>query len=156
MQGDIYIDPDTGDIALPLRWVTGAELVQQRIRIRLRRYEGEWFANQEVGLPYFAWEQELPPPLREIVQRIQFAISNVPGVLGTRNFEGTHDELSRTINVTGDVIYTDQQFTTFSFVQHLLPLHNAAPVRASFGPMSHLDGGIGGLLSGPAAALGGR
>lgn len=54
---DILLDPSTGDIAMvgcsPKLTTNLAELVTQRLYIRLNTFLGEWFYNVEVGVPYF-------------------------------------------------------------------------------------------------------
>lgn len=54
---DILLDPKTGDIAMvgcsPVLTTNLAELVAQRLHIRLNTFEGEWFYDSSVGVPYF-------------------------------------------------------------------------------------------------------
>lgn len=113
MQVDAYIDPDQdGDLPEVCRFVTGIELIEQRIRLRLRRGTGEWFLDPvNVGLPLLEWRQQKPPRISEIVARVQSEIRSVPGVLGTANFVGTHDASARRLTITGDVLVDDGSVT---------------------------------------------
>jgi hypothetical protein len=52
---DIALDAD-GDILLDeegLHFISGIEAVAQAIRFRLLMFRGEWFLNQDIGVPYF-------------------------------------------------------------------------------------------------------
>lgn len=113
VQVDAYLDPVTGDLPEISRFVTGIELVEQRIRLRLRRGTGEWFLDpNNVGLPLLDWRQMKPPDVQAIVGRLQTEIREVPGVVTTRNFQGTHDPAARLLTVSGDVIVADGQVTS--------------------------------------------
>lgn len=54
---DIYLNPSTGDIDLstkqPILITEIATAVRQRLHIRLNTFEGEWFYDSYVGVPYF-------------------------------------------------------------------------------------------------------
>lgn len=109
---DAYLDPATGDLPEVNRVCTGIELIQQRIRRRLRRGTGEWFLDPSVGLPLIAWRDIKPPPEAVIVSQIQAEIRAVPGVVATRNFASAFDPATRRLTVTGDVIVAAQQVTS--------------------------------------------
>jgi hypothetical protein len=54
---DILLDRDThdiivGDYDLPV--VRGVDLIRQRLKQRLLTILGEWFLNDQIGLPWFA------------------------------------------------------------------------------------------------------
>jgi hypothetical protein len=104
LQIDAALDPLTGDLPPTSRFVTGIELVRQRIRLRLQRGLGEWFLDPSQGLPFLQWRQDKPPNVQSIVTRIQQEIRQVSDVLGTSNFKGTHDAVARRLTVTGDVL----------------------------------------------------
>lgn len=105
VQVDAYIDPDSGDLPEVSRFTTGIELIQQRIRLRLLRGTGEWFLDPDgTGLPLLEWRQMKPPNIAAIVARLQAEIRDVPGVLATANFAGTHDSAARRLTITGDVV----------------------------------------------------
>lgn len=53
---DIYIDPVTGDIDLTVNTMrlteSIEELTRQRLSITLSTYQGEWFDDIDLGIPY--------------------------------------------------------------------------------------------------------
>lgn len=110
IQADLYLEDD-GDIPEVSRFVTGIGLVRQRIRLRLRRGVGEWFLDPSVGLPLLDWRAKKPPAITEIVSRIQADIREIPGVVSTANFAGTHDPAARRLTITGDVFVDDGSVT---------------------------------------------
>lgn len=148
IQVDIALDPLTGDLAHPTRLITGMELIQQRIRLRLRRGTGEWFLDPSVGLPLLDWRQQKPPRVADIVARIQAEIREVPGVTGTSNFTGEHDPLLRKLTVTGDVFAADGEVTSIVVMGSADPARNVMPFAVFFASRS-----IQGL---PAAPFAGR
>src|SRR5687768_5515451 len=102
-QIDAYLDPDTGDLPESGRTVTGIDLIQQRIRLRLLRGTGEWFLDPTgTGLPHIEWRQMKPPNVPLIVAQLQTEIRAVPGVVRTANFDGEHDPAARRVTITGD------------------------------------------------------
>lgn len=113
IQVDAYLDPVTGDLPAVSRFTTGMELIEQRIRLRLRRGLGEWFLDPVgVGLPLLEWRQQKPPDVPVIVARIQTEIRTIPGVTSTRGFNGVHDPRARQLVISGDVTAADGQVTS--------------------------------------------
>lgn len=105
---DTQIDAVTGDLVVPTQLITGLPLIQQRIRRRLLRGTGEWFLDPvNVGLPLIGWRDQKPPNVALIVAQLQAEIREVPGVVATQNFQGTHDPAAHRLTVTGDVIVDD-------------------------------------------------
>lgn len=47
----------TGDIEIPMRFVSGVEAVSQGCRERLRAVRGEWFRDLRLGVPWFEGDQ---------------------------------------------------------------------------------------------------
>lgn len=113
VQADLLLDPTTGDLQVVSQFVTGIPLIEQRIRLRLRRGTQEWFLDPNgTGLPLLEWRQAKPPNVTEIAGRIQAEIRAVPGVVATQNWTGTHDPAARRVTVSGDVIVADGTVTT--------------------------------------------
>lgn len=51
----LELDPDTGDLAVAdgrLQVVEGVAAITQGLQMRLRLWQGEWFADTDVGIPY--------------------------------------------------------------------------------------------------------
>lgn len=142
IQVDIALDPLTGDIAHPTRIITGMELIQQRIRVRLRRGLGEYFLDPEgTGLPLLEWRQSKPPQAAAIASRIQEEIREIPGVTRTANFQGSHDPATRTLTVSGDVYADDGAATSLLVVGSTDPARNNM-VFALFFSARTIQGGI--------------
>lgn len=113
VQVDAYLDPLTGDLPAVSRLTTGIELIQQRIRTRLRRGTNEWFLDPAgTGLPLIEWRGQKPPDVQAIVNRVQSEIASIPGVTGTSNFTGTHDPAARRLTISGDVLAADGTVTS--------------------------------------------
>lgn len=55
---NLYIDPVTNDLILENRnlrlTATITEWLSAKIEQRLKTFFGEWFANQEIGVPYYS------------------------------------------------------------------------------------------------------
>lgn len=54
-QLSLKLDPETWDLAYEnnnLVWISGSEELAQRITIKLKGILGEWYRDQEFGLPY--------------------------------------------------------------------------------------------------------
>lgn len=99
VDGDIKIDPKIG-----LVFVSGRAAVEQAVRIRLLMFAGEWFLNQDIGVPYF---EELigdasKRPGVEARARAAFAaaILDAPGVLEIKRLEVNINKDTRRMTVT--------------------------------------------------------
>jgi hypothetical protein len=108
---DILLDPDTGDLPAISRFVTGIDLVHQRIRRRLQRHRGEWFLDPAgTGLPYEVWRQQKPPNLTEILGAVRRELAAIPEVTSTAGWEITHDNDTNRLTITG-TLFTDYGVT---------------------------------------------
>ena len=63
MKFDMRLDSDStghpkGRRDLVLGWVSGRDEIYQRLLTRLARVKGEWFLNNQVGLPYYDYAGE--------------------------------------------------------------------------------------------------
>ncbi|HZI43959.1 MAG TPA: hypothetical protein VFD53_02000 [Ilumatobacter sp.] len=112
VQVDTLLDPVTGDLQDVSQFVTGIALIEQRIRLRLRRGTGEWFLDPSVGLPLIPWRERKPPNVTEMSSLVQAEIRRVPGVVATQNWTGVHDPAARRVTLSGDVIVSDGTVTT--------------------------------------------
>lgn len=124
-QIDAYLDPDTGDLPVTNRLITGIELIEQRIRFRLKRATGEWFLDRSEGLPLVQWRSRKPPQVQAILRTLQQEIRLVPGVVSTQNFEATHEPLLRRLTVTGDVLVEEGQVLSIAVIGETSPARNA-------------------------------
>lgn len=131
---DIFIDPNTGDIAMvnctPVLTTNLIELVSQRLEIRLNTFLEEWFFNSEVGVPYF--EQILVKPFKkDLVESIlKNTILETEDVIRITKFESTFSPSTRLYTVTysveistdtpsGDPHSSDVPFLTGNIIDNL-------------------------------------
>lgn len=140
-QIDAYLDPATGDLPEVSRFTTGIDLIQQRIRVRLRRGTGEYFLDPSVGLPLLDWKQMKPPNVPLILSQMQAEIRAVPGVISTSTFNGVHDPATRLLTITGDVLVGDEvalRLAAFASTGHA---HNTMSFGVQFSS-GNIRGGV--------------
>lgn len=92
----------TGDIAIvnnTIHFFTGADEVGQRITQRLRTFLGEWFLNQNIGVPYFQEILKKNPNNRIVEAVFKREIIDTPGVIGLESFEILADNATRVITL---------------------------------------------------------
>lgn len=95
---DLVIDPRLG-----IQLVSGEQAVVQAVRFRLQLQKGEWFLNQDVGVP---WYEEIlgdasKTPGVEARARAAVAavILDAPGVLEILQLDVTLDAVNRTLSI---------------------------------------------------------
>jgi hypothetical protein len=96
---DFALDPLTRDLILPLRPVTGAGLVAQRIGIRLRCWLGEWFLDVRHGVPYLGGVLGKQPRLEMVEATLRAQILGVAGVRSIVSFSLSVDSRTRVARV---------------------------------------------------------
>ena len=74
---------------------TVAKYVQQKLKIRLAIFRGEWYLNNQVGLPYFEDIFVKDPNLVFIEDLYKSQISSVDGVKEITSFELLADSQTR-------------------------------------------------------------
>lgn len=98
---------DDGDILLDeqgLHFVSGTDAIVQAARFRLLLFKGEWFLNQDIGVPYF--EELIGDASKragvEDRARAAFAaaILDVPGIETILQLDVKKNNTSRTLTVT--------------------------------------------------------
>jgi len=104
MAHDVQLD-NNGDIPIRTAYITGPDLVRQRIKIRLNTWRGEWFLDQRLGLPFLEWKQQKPPDVNVIRALIQREIRTTPGVVGVANLEVSL--VQGRIEITGRIAVED-------------------------------------------------
>jgi len=113
--GDIYLDPATGDIDFSTKEPTlitdVATAVRQRLHIRLNTFEGEWFYDSSVGVPYFQdiLGQQFSQSI--IDNTLRRTIIETEDVIELTEYSSSFDRMSRTYNLsftvttsTGDLV----------------------------------------------------
>jgi len=73
---------DDLDIADDDALIDGAELIAQRIKIRILTYRGDWILDQEAGLPWLTWLGQRPFPVQQVRARLRREFEAVDGVTG--------------------------------------------------------------------------
>lgn len=99
---DIKLD-DTGDIAIEsgdVVWIEGAEAIAQHIRCRLRMFKGEWFLNEDEGVPWFDEIFEKGVEDGRIAAILRQVILGTPGVTSLTSLAISHDRATREMTVT--------------------------------------------------------
>lgn len=99
---DIKLGTD-GDLDLSgseLTLVEDAEAIAQEIRIGLKLFQGEWFLDQRVGMPYIQQILVKNPNLDVLQNLFVQAIESVPGVATVDDCALTLDNETRTLLVT--------------------------------------------------------
>ena len=146
-QYDAQLDAD-GDFPLASKIISGADLVLQRIRLRLQRGTGEWFIDPvNVGLPLIEWKGTKPAPVESIVARIQNEIRQIPDVVSTVNFTGTYEQSTRKVTITGDVIITNGSAVGVVLISADRPKRNTMSFGVFFSS-GRIPGGFAPITSG--------
>lgn len=108
---DLALDPATGNLAIPIAFVTGAAAILQRVTIRLRFFLGEWFLDTRLGTP---WRERIfikGIDSRDVKQILSQVVEAVPGVKSVTNFDATIDGRTRTLTVQTMTILLDDGST---------------------------------------------
>jgi len=102
LDGDL--DIRNGTVSL----VSGADAIIQRIRVRLRAFQGDWFLDLRFGVPYFGRILVRNVNEADIFQIYQEVIATTPGVVSVDELEltlPTSDD--RSLRVSASVTVTD-------------------------------------------------
>ena len=94
---------DDGDLPVRARFISGLDLIAQRVGRRLRAFYGEWFADLQFGLPFFDWIAQKPPRVAEIGALVRLAIETTPGVVRVDDWLGDLDRDTRTLTYSGTI-----------------------------------------------------
>ena len=101
-----------------LSFSTGVQAVAQSCRIALQMFEGEWFLNLDVGIPY--WDQILAqkPAAAIAAAKLAFydALRGVVGVLDIPLLQVEYVGATRAMNITWQVstVFGDTPVDTLS------------------------------------------
>ncbi len=96
---DLALDPATGDLALPPRYVTGAEAFAQRLSIRFQFWLGEHFLDLRQGIPYLK-QVFIKAPRLDLIERLyRNVVLTTPGAAAVERFRMTFDRPRRELTV---------------------------------------------------------
>ncbi len=111
---DAFIDPETWDIPLNGKFVSGVDLVRQRIEILLRTNRGEWFLDTEFGIPWSEWATTKGLNIREAASLIRRKILDVDGVVRADPVTSVRDPNQRQVSFSGTAFASDGTGFAFS------------------------------------------
>lgn len=106
--GDLAIED--GDLVL----IDGVEAIAQDCEVRLKFFQGEWFLDQRLGVPWFQKILGHKPRLNAVSQIIQKAILTTPGILAITDFALDYEGATRKLSIsfTGESESGSFDFTT--------------------------------------------
>lgn len=87
--------------------VTGAELVAQRIGVRLRTWLGEWLLDNTEGLDWRTWQGTKPFPVNLVTTMLRREIDTTPGVVRTVLTGATTDADTEAVSIVFQVTADD-------------------------------------------------
>lgn len=98
----LALDLVTGDLAISngrVQLVEGVDAVAQKLRMRLRLWQGEWHRDRRIGVPFqrFLGQKGAAPIAEATLRR---AISTCPGVRALVEFSFTLDRSARAASVS--------------------------------------------------------
>ena len=106
---DLLLDRQTHDLVIDpydLQLVSGIDLIRQRLKQRLLTIRGEWFLNQEIGLPWFNEINAKGTPEGRIRALLIEEITETEGVLSLETFQLDYNSRTRTMLVQFEVTAT--------------------------------------------------
>lgn len=114
---DFYLDPTTHDLdvsGFDIRLTKdGMEAFIQRLKIKLMFFKGEWFLNQNFGIPYFDEIFGKSVDSKDAVDNIfKLAIVEMEGVDKLIKFSSTFNAPTREFSLSFSVIYNGEVITT--------------------------------------------
>ncbi len=99
---DIQLGTD-GDLQPFSRHVTGMELVQQRIKVRVFTFLGEWLLDQAAGLDWQGFAQQKPFEQDAVGILIRNEIAKTRGVVAVTAWSTTYDRATRAFVFTASL-----------------------------------------------------
>jgi hypothetical protein len=112
---NLYVDPNTYDLTLEERnlrlTVNTTEWLSAKLEARLKTFLGEWFANNEIGVPYYQEILKKQVDIDNVQSIFSEIIKETPGVEELLTFNVAFDNSTRTYSYdfrvlasTGDII----------------------------------------------------
>lgn len=97
---DLLLDPQTWDLALTNGAPSVGADVAQAIGVRLKFVLGEWFLDQDLGIPYFESIFVKAPGIDRIKAIFRQAILDTPGVGELTSLEVSYSASTRNFVLT--------------------------------------------------------
>lgn len=96
---DLLLDAN-GDLVIPVQFVSGLQAVIQRVKIRLQMFRGEWFLNQELGVPYYQEVLGHKFDKAKTLSIFRQPIITTPGVIELISISVTFDPHTRLMSIS--------------------------------------------------------
>lgn len=84
----------------------GIDAIRQHIFVRFRFFEGEWFLNTTLGVPYFREILIKNPTFAVVQERLKAVILETPGVLRLTRFNFFFENALRRANLSFEAVTT--------------------------------------------------
>lgn len=124
---DLYISPDTGDLAIVdgdlIAVGTEEDLTRQAVVMSLKAFKGEWFRNVGYGTPWIENEDNKLSLLGKtnkpfIDSQIRLVIKSLPEVVSIESYSTVFNDASGemlisvgVVSKSGDLILVNESFT---------------------------------------------
>jgi hypothetical protein len=106
---DILLDRDSHDLAVidgDLQLVRGVDLIRQRLKQRILTISGEWFLDENIGLPWFQEFSQKGIDDERVKAAILRVIAETQGVSEVVEFDMSLDRRARKLMVSFRVTTT--------------------------------------------------
>lgn len=96
---DLLLDSETGDIVFPLASVQGIDKIRQELSSRLRFFQGEYYLDTRIGIPYFQGMLQKGVARTLIEAEIKSAILDDPSIISIAQFSSTFNQITRKLEI---------------------------------------------------------
>jgi hypothetical protein len=104
---DLYLDPITHDVVVKdftLKVTTNeADLITQKLKIKLLWFKEEWFLDENYGIPYFQEVFVKGVNLDDIDDVFRSAIANEDGVVELISYSSSINESTRELTINSKI-----------------------------------------------------
>lgn len=110
---------DSGDLNMTggrLGLVTGSLELAQRLSSKLKTFQGEWFLDSRVGIPYFSRILVKRPDISVLNSIFSAELRRDPGVKNVKSLNFQIDSVTRKLVVSFSVESTDGTIVTSNVV----------------------------------------
>jgi hypothetical protein len=99
---DLQLDPDDWDLVIEgadLQILDKSDAIAQHVQQRLWLFQGEYFLDETVGVPYFQSILKKRPDLYVVDAVLKDTILNTPGILELISFDLDYNASTRSLRV---------------------------------------------------------
>lgn len=101
---DFKLDETTGDLVVVagelVRLTDVADVITQRVRIRLRMWAGEWYRDRTAYMRYLERILKKGAGVQDVVGEVRGVVESIPGVSRMTAFEADYDRGRRVLRGT--------------------------------------------------------